>query len=993
MLFIGYPPIFHTFETSMRYSISRNCFFALALFILSIDAAVAQRYSAHYRHDQQAWVDSVFNSLTPDQRLGQLFMVAAYSNRDSAHIQSLEKLIREQHIGGLIFFQGGPVRQARMTNHLQSISKVPLMLAMDAEWGIGMRLDSTIDYPRQMTLGAIQDDSLVHRFGQEVARQMKRMGMHINFAPVVDVNSNAANPVIGTRSFGEDRYNVARKGVAYMRGMQNERIMACAKHFPGHGDTDSDSHHTLPIIRHGYERLDSLELYPFKRMIDNGVGSMMVAHLYIPTLDNTPNLASTLSPKVVNGLLKDTLGFDGLIFTDALNMKGVSKYFGPGEVEMKALLAGNDVMEFAEDVPKAMQLIRKAVEEGRITQKEIDERCRKVLNAKAWFGLHHYRPVKVEGLVEDLNNGSAKAMLNELTASSLTLLFNKNAFPVRTDDGKRTASLVFGDGADNRFQQMLSRYAQIAHYNMDESTSQAERFRILDELKDHDRVILSIHGLSSRRSQNYGIDQTHLDVINELSYSTDLVINVFGNPYALSRLPGLEHAAALLFSFSQTDESEEFAAQAIFGGVAVSGRLPVTANRNFRVGDGVNSAKTRLGFTEPWQVGLDDQRLKDIDDIVKEAIDSKAIPGAQVLVARNGMVVYERQFGHHTYETERAVESDDVYDLASITKVAASLPAFMKLVDDGEVSVDDKVSDHVSRLRNTNKKNITFRDMLAHYAQLKPWIPFYWETLKDGGPDSTYYRAEPSDSFSIQVAEDLFLRKDYPDTMYKVIDDSELLSRKRYKYSDLGYYYMKELIEEKTSTALDAFTSEHFYRPLGLRHLGFFPRRMIPLEHIVPTEYDMGYRKQLLRGHVHDMGAAMLGGVGGHAGLFSNSHDLAVLMQLYLNEGTYGGKRYISEETIREFIKCQFCKNGNRRGIGFDKPEPDGNGGPTCDCVSYLSFGHTGFTGTMAWADPEKEIVYIFLSNRIYPDAENRKLLKMDVRTRIQQVIYDALRE
>ena len=971
---------------TMRYGL-------LLIMLLGLTVTgLAQERPAFYNHDKQAWVDSVFNSMTPDERLAQLFMVAAYSNKDSAHIKEVEKLIRDYKIGGLIFFQGGPVRHATMQNYLQEASDVPLMIAMDAEWGVGMRLDTTIDYPRQMTLGAIQDDELLYDFGAEVARQMKRLGMHINFAPVVDVNSNAANPVIGTRSFGENKINVANKGIAVMKGMQDNHIMACAKHFPGHGDTDSDSHLTLPIIKHSYERIDSLELYPFKRTIDAGMGSMMVAHLYIPELDNTKNQASTLSPKIVNGLLKDSLGFEGLIFTDALNMKGVSKYYGPGEVELMAFLAGNDVMEFAEDVPKAMELIRKKVEEGKVSQEDIDARCRKVLHAKAWFGLDDYQPVDLRNLTADLNNSRARAVHNELVANSLTLLIDKNTIPIKELD-KNIACLVFGDEADNEFQKTLSKYAPIDLFQLQKGAAQQERFNLLNQLKTYDKVILSVHGMSSRRSRNYGVTQDLLDVIAELSFSTELIINVFGNPYSLARIPGLEHANGLLFSYSQTEVSERMAAQAIMGGIGVSGKLPVTANRTFREGDGISTSKIRMAFGEPAQVGLDESILMRIDSLTIDAIEKKATPGAQVLVAKGGVVVYNKNFGHHTYEGKRAVKSNDVYDLASITKIGASLASFMQLVDEGKVSVDDKVSKHLPELKTTNKKDITFRDMLAHYARLKAWIPFYWKTVKDGEPDSTYYQPEKSAEFPIHVAQNLYMRADYPDSIYQIINDSDLRSRKQYKYSDLGYYYMKEVVERLSGMPLEQYVAEQFYQPLGLETMGFLPRKRIEIDRLVPTEYDMAFRKQLVKGDVHDPGAAMMGGVGGHAGLFSNATDLAVMMQMFLNEGEYGGKRYISSETIKEFIKCQYCKNGNRRGIGFDKPEPEGNGGPTCDCVSLLSFGHSGFTGTIAWADPEQDIVYIFLSNRVYPDAENTKLLKMDVRTNIQQVIYDSIVE
>lgn len=963
----------------------------VAMFFIGLGAN-AQKRPIFYEHDKNAWVDSVFNSLTPDERLAQLFMVAAYSNKDTAHVNSLERLIRDNKIGGLIFFQGGPVRQANMCNHLQSVSKVPMMIAMDAEWGIGMRLDSTIDYPRQMALGAIKDDRLLYDFGVETARQMKRMGMHVNFAPVVDVNSNAENPVIDTRSFGENKLQVAKKGIAIMKGMQDNGILACAKHFPGHGDTDSDSHLTLPTIKHPISRLEDIEFYPFREMIKEGIGSMMVAHLNIPALDTTTNLAATLSPQIVNGLLREQMGFDGLIFTDALNMKGVSNFYQPGEVELKAFLAGNDVMEFAEDVPKAMQLIRQAVLDSIVTQEEIDRRCLKVLNAKAWFGLHNYRPIEIAGLTEDLNNGQARSLHERLVENSLTLLRNKDELiPIGHLEQMHIASLVIGDTLENEFQKMLSKYAQVDHYALASRNLTDTLDTLIMKLQMYDVVIVSIHDLSSKRVKNYGVTQPLLDLIGVLNEHTKVVVNLFESPYGLSRMPGFENVNTVLFSFERSAVSQRLSAQAIFGGVAISGTLPVTANRMFAYGSGMKTHKTRLAYGDPFQVGMDERILAGVDAITLEAIKAKATPGAQLLIAKDGIVVYEKTFGHHTYDEKEPVLPSDIYDLASITKIAASLLSFMKLVDEKKVDVNDEVSDHLLELKKTNKKKLIFRDMLAHQGRLQAWIPFYQNTLKNGDPDPRYYQTEQSEGFPHEVANNLYMRKDYPDSMYRIINRSDLIEKGQYKYSDLGYYYIKKLVKLEGDQPLDEYSTDNFYLPLGLQTMGFKPKDRFELARIIPTEYDMTFRKQLIHGDVHDPGAAMLGGVGGHAGLFSNANDLAVIMQLFLNKGQYGGKRYISEKTISEFTKCQFCQDGNRRGIGFDKPEPSGKGGPTCECVSYLSFGHTGFTGTMAWADPDKEIVYIFLSNRVYPDADNNKLIKMDVRTRIQQVIYDSL--
>lgn len=966
----------------------------IGLFLISVftcSGLNAQEKPVFRNHGKQAWVDSIFNSMTPDQRLAQLFMVAAYSNRDSAHIKQLQKLVEDQKIGGLIFFQGGPVRQASMCNYLQARSDVPMLIAMDAEWGLGMRLDSTISYPRQMTLGAIMNDELIYDMGAEIARQMKRMGMHVNFAPVVDVNSNAANPVIGTRSFGENKNLVTRKGIAYMKGMQDNQVLACAKHFPGHGDTDSDSHKTLPIINHDYARIDSLELFPFKGLIKDGIGSMMVAHLYIPSLDNTPNLASTLSPKIVNGLLRDSLDYDGLIFTDALNMKGVSKYFGPGEVDLKAFLAGNDVMLFAEDVPTAMRKIREAVDQGKTTQAEVDRRCRKVLETKAWAGLDKYAPVRLANLVEDLNDNHAVGVNNSLIRASITTLINENnSIPLKTDASKKYASVVINQIGGNAFQETLSRYTHFDEFQIFSKAESSRYKEVARMIKDHDVVVVSIVSKSSRRSKNYGITQNMLELINSIPEEKTLIISLFGNPYMLSRVPGFEKADALLLGYKNSELADRNMAQAIMGGIGTSGHLPVTANRTYRAGDGIITAKTRLGWAAGSEVGMDSKILNYVDSITLDAISEKATPGAQVMVSKDGMIFYDKQFGHHTYDGKREVEKGDLYDLASITKIASSLLAFMRLVDEGKISIDDKLEDHLPGLKLTNKGKISFRDMLAHQAQLKAWIPFYLKTLKDGAPDTNLYKTTSQPGFTNRVAENLYMMNSYADSIQYRIDDSSLRSKKAYKYSDLGYYYIKQIVEKYVKMPIDSFVTKEFYEPMGLRNMRFHPRKHFEMNRLVPTEYDMNFRKQLVHGDVHDPGAAMIGGVGGHAGLFSTATDLMALMQMYLNMGEYGGQRFISEATMKEFTRCQFCAKDNRRGLGFDKPVPDGDGGPTCNCVSLVSFGHTGFTGTMAWADPEEQIVYVFLSNRVYPDAENKKLLRMDVRTRIQEMIYDA---
>ena len=944
------------------------------------------------------WVDSVFGSLSEVDRIAQLFMVAAYSNKNQEHVDEITELIKKYKIGGLIFFQGGPIRQAILTNKYQSLAETPLLVSIDAEWGLAMRLDSTVKYSRQMMLGAIQDDALIYQMGADIAEQCKRLGIHVNLAPVIDVNNNPKNPVINSRSFGEDKYNVARKGIAYMKGMQDNNILANAKHFPGHGDTDVDSHKGLPVIKHSKYRLDNLELYPFKALIKEGIGSMMVAHLSIPTLDSTPNLASTLSKPIVTGLLEEELGFKGLIFTDALNMKGVSAYYKPGEVDVKALIAGNDVMLFSQDVPTAIKKFRKAISRGEITQKEIDERCKKILQAKYWCGLDKDPIIELENLYEDLNQYKYPALNRKLVENSITLLTNKNdLIPLKSLDTFRIASLAIGVDQFNQFQKTMDKYAVIEHFNIKNDASENDRDWMIQQLDSFDVVIVGLHGMSQSPGRKFGIKPETVELISALRERPNkLILSVFGNPYSLGALYGIDNGEGLLMCYQDNDLIQDVAAQAIFGGVTVSGKLPVSASTVFELGNGMDIKESiRFKYASPEAIGLKTEDLERIDAIVAEGISKKAFPGCQVLVAKEGVVVYNKVFGHHTYKEKRAVKEDDLYDLASITKIASTTMTLMRMMDEYGLSLDQNLCDYIPELVDTTEyQNLNFRLMLAHHSGLASWIPFYVQTLIKGMPRYDVYSMAKSEMYPQRVADKLYINKDYEDEIYKRILATSLRKKRIYRYSDLGYYFFKKIIEKEVKMPVNEYVQETFYKPLGLTTMGFLPRNRFELDRIVPTEYDMSFRKQLIHGDVHDPGAAMMGGVGGHAGLFANANDLAKIMQLLINEGEYGGSRFLSRESIKEFTRCQFCDVDsieNRRGAGFDKPVRDGVGGPTCQCISYDSFGHSGFTGTLAWADPDEKIVYIFLSNRIYPNADNRKLIKMGTRTKIMQAIYDAV--
>ncbi len=948
-----------------------------------------------YQHS--AWVDSVFQTLSPDERIAQLIMVAAYSNRGPEHRQELMKLIKEQKIGGLVFFQGGPVRQARLTNDYQKASKVPLLIAMDAEWGIGMRLDSTISYPFQMTLGAIQEDQMLYQMGVEVAHEMERLGMHINFAPVVDVNNNPKNPVIGFRSFGENKYNVAKKSIAYMNGMQDNNILTTAKHFPGHGDTGTDSHLALPQINHSLERLDTLELYPFREIIKAGVGGIMVAHLNIPALDATKDLPSSLSKPIVTGLLKDKMGFKGLIVTDAMNMKGVTRSNPPGVVDKDALLAGNDLLEFTEDVAKTISEVRKAINQGLLTQEAIDTRCRKVLAVKQWVGLNHYKPVVLENLVTELNTPTAQLLNRKLTEASLTVLRNDSELmPIMRLDTLNMASVSFGAKKTTAFQQMLSLYTGVKHFTLPENATQAQVDQVKAQLKNYDLVIAGIHDDSRYPRNKISLSAAAMNFAGELAGRENTIFAVFKNPYVLSKLKNIAQADGLIVTYQDTDNAEELAAQLIFGGVGANGKLPVSAGNLFAAGDGLEvKGGIRFNYTLPEDAGMNSITLyHDIDSLVNEAITMKAIPGCEVFVAKDRKVVMYKAYGLHEYSDTVTVKKTDLYDLASITKVSSALPALMQLYDEGKFDLNAGIDTYLPYFRHSNKAGVPFRDILAHQARFKPWIAYWQNTLRKNGSHKWFtIKADSSRRFPVKLTDNMWLHRKYKKKIYKAIKKSPLEEEKKYLYSGLAFYLLPEIVEKLTGEDFVTYLNEHIYKPLGATTLGYQPDKRFSLDRIVPTENDYLFRHEPIHGPVHDEGAVMMGGISGNAGLFANANDLAKLTQMYEDMGTYGGKRYISEATMQEFTRYQFPDNDNRRGLGFDKPnlEYKGDDNNTAKDASEASFGHTGFTGTLTWADPEAGLVYVFLSNRVQPTRDNTRLYQLNTRTKIQQAIYDAI--
>lgn len=974
----------------------RNLLFLISILIIS-SAFISPEKSTKDIPDflklQSAWVDSVFNSLSDQERLAQLFMVAAYSNKDMKHVKEVRELIQNYNIGGLIFMQGGPGRQAKLNNYYQDKAKTPLLISIDGEWGLAMRLDSTPKYPKQMTLGAIQNDSLIYRMGQQIAKECKRMGIHVNFAPVADVNNNPLNPVIGMRSFGEDKYNVANKAVMYMKGMQSMGIMANGKHFPGHGDTESDSHVSLPLINQSKERIDSLELYPFRRLFNEGLSSIMVAHLFVPALDTTKNRATTLSPYIVNDLLKTKMGFQGLVFTDALNMKGVASFYEPGIVDVKALLAGNDVLLFAENVPKAIEQIKLAIQNGEITQEQINERCKKILKAKFWCGLNKLQYVNPKNINEDLNTRESRNINSLLAEASVTILENKNQMlPLKRLDTLHIAEVSIGETKSNHFSSSLSKYTKTNFFGIPHDATKSMRDTLLSQLKKYNCVIVQLNKTTYKAEKDFGCTQGSIEVLSAICEQNNAIVCLFSNPYLTNKLKNLDKAKSVLMLYESNEFSQKAAADAIVGAIAVNGKLPVSTQK-YKLKSGIDiSAKIRVQYVNPERMGIYLPKLKQIDSIAYEGIKEQAYPGCQITAIKNGKIFYQKSFGKQTYEPNaEKISNETIYDLASVTKILSSSLSLMKLSSEKQFDHQQTLGYYLPELQNTNKYDLTLTEVLSHQAGLVAWIPFWQRTVdKTYNYKPGYYSTTYSSEFSNKVSDDLYALKSYTDSIYKQLIDSKIENRGKYLYSDLGYYFTKKIIEQKTNKPINVYVSENFYKPLNLG-ITYLPLQSYSLKQISPTEDDAKFRKRLVHGYVHDQAAALMGGVAGHAGLFGNSTDVAILMQMILNNGKYAGITFLDSAVVSEFTKTHYPEN--RRGLCFDKPEFDEKkDSPVTKECSLKSFGHYGFTGTFAWADPESDLIVVFLSNRVYPNAENNKITKMAIRGKIHRSFYEAFK-
>lgn len=962
--------------------------------VINPEKKISTKFITNSQLLENQWVDSVFASMDNDQKIGQFFMVAVNPTQGEAHFKKLETLIQTNYIGGLIFFQGEPYSYATLNNRFQLGSKVPLLIGIDGEWGLAMRVNSTMAFPKQITLGAIQDNSLIYTMGTEIARQCKRLGIHLNFAPVVDINSNPNNPVIGYRSFGEIRENVAAKSSAYMKGMQNNQLLACAKHFPGHGDTQTDSHFTLPQVSYSNERMHDVELYPFQELINDSIKSIIVGHLQVPFYDSRP---ATLSQSIITTLLKNEMGFKGLVITDALNMRGVRHGQGisSGDVDLQAFVAGNDILLYSENIPEGIRKIKEAVQNGIIIQQDIDARVRKILHAKYWVGLQRFKSIDTSNLYQELHTPEATQIKQELFENAITVVKDTpNILPFNAEVG-RFVSVSLDLTTGNGFQQELSKQASFQHFTSNSKTDESFLNEVLKNVDSTQTVVVSVHDINKKSANRLALTYNVQDFVKRLEKKVArVVVCVFGSPYSLKFFP---ETPTLICGYEDDEAAYGAMAKIIFGKIPATGKLPVSVENLYKAGDGINiSMAGRMSKASPESVGMNSGELSTIDALINASINQKVFPGCQLMVARKGKIIIDKAFGKTSYDANgQAVNSTIIYDLASVTKATATVQTVMYLYDKKQLNLDEKISFYLPELKGSNKEHLIIKDILWHQAGLVAYIPFWERTRIPLGWKTEFYSNKQSSEYTLPVAEGMYAKPAIRDSVWKWVIKSPLINKREkdgtygYVYSDLGMMMMQHLVERILNQSLDSFTARYFYEPLGMTTTGFNPLARFAKAQIAPTEQDNLFREKLLQGTVQDQTAAMLGGVSGHAGLFSNANDLIKLLQMNLNRGSFGKKEFFSESTVNLFTNSKATHGF--RGLGWDKLPSDGESNYISSKVSPSSYGHSGYTGTLVWVDPEKELVFVFLSNRVHTSVANNKINNLKIRRRIMDIVYKSI--
>jgi len=824
---------------------------------------------------------------------------------------------------------------------------------------------------------------LVSKYAETIGENLHETGHNFVIGPSLEVLYNDQNPHTMAHSFSDDPEVVLENARAFVSGMKKAGIQSVVGSYPGIGNMNRGFDQDSPIVYSRMNQLERVDMVPFKGLINEGIQGILVANAAIPAVDSNRDAMASSSHRI-HKLLHDKLGFNGLVWCDLTTSKSDQSFVNATNY----LVAGNDVVIISGDLNTQVKQIQKSIRLGIISQEEIDRKCKRVIQAKLWM-----RQSEPRKTTEENNQIQIELREREIVQASLTLLRNVDfTVPIQALDTTKIAVVKIGNEGDVLDPYLVNRYSPADVFDISFSELEKGYAAFQKRESDYNIVIILANPEAAVNRKRFGMSEHYQSVIERIGYSQRTILVWNGNPKGLLQVISVPSIAAIISGHKSGRLTDDFALQAVFGGRPISGRLKRKLGVEFMREAGIETKKTRLAYGIPEEVGVRSEFLVDIDKIAYSAITEKACPGSQVWFAKDGMVVVDNTYGYHTYQRKDTVKPTDLYDLASITKIAGSVAGMMKLSQDSLFNLDHNLCDYLSEWVDTTAyMNMGMREIFSHQAGLPAFIPFYAKTLRKGVPRFDVYSLAQNDIYSHRVARELYIHKDQPDKMFRQILRHPIKSQKKYKYSDVGYYFALRIIEKQSGMKMEDYLDQVYYKPLGLSTMTYRPLKKFDKKQIAPTEYDRYFRNQLVHGDVHDPGAAMLGGVGGHAGLFSNANDLGVLMQMYLNGGSYGGNEYFDSSIIADFVQCQFCDNDNRRGAGFDKPLTDGSSGPSCGCTDLNAFGHQGFTGTVTWADPRDQVVYVFLSNRVYPDASNKKLAHMNIRTDIQQVFHDAI--
>ena len=982
-------------QSTFMHKLKSICLFFLLLglgFVCRADSYNARSSYQFLTIENYMWAEQVMHSMSLEEKIAQLLMISVYPDGSDIPWNETLSIVRKYHPGGVCFFSGTPIRQIRMTNRLQALSKIPMLVAIDGEWGPSMRLDSCVRFPRQMLLGALpeRDVNLVYRMGLAVGKQCQCLGIHINFAPCVDVNNNPQNPVINSRSFGERPDKVAMMSIAYMQGMQDVSVAACAKHFPGHGDTQVDSHFSLPIITKSLVDMEARELYPFRRIVDAGVQMVMVGHLRVPALDSASNSISSLSKPIVTDFLRNNIGFDGLVITDAMGMKAVrSQYPANGEAEIRALLAGVDIVLMPSDLSVVIPAIKAAVRQGRIPEELIEERCRRVLAFKSSKGLNETPVIDTKGVEAKLNLLEDNVLVDSLEAEAMTLLRNEgNILPLVPSVAEKSLLLLIGSTSDTAYYSRLAKERGMGYLQV---SRDAQPSQYISTVAPYDQVVVVTLNTNQTPSKNYGITDEMLKFLNVVLEGKKVVLGLMGNPYALPRFSNLEKYQAVVVGYTCTKSIVETFMDHIFGERDFSGTLPVSVD-GFVAGSGMHLPVQQPVQLEPQILydnfsALSDRTTYRIDSLVTSCIKMKVMPGCQILAMKSGKLLFYKNYGSLRYDKKQPVTTETMYDLASMTKALSTTLALMKLYDEGKIDIEAPLSTYVPASVGTQVGTFTLKELMTHTTGLPAGLLFYKHLMSDKKWSSQWVRTKPTEGFSVCAAQGMYLRDDFPKVALQMILDCKV-TQKKYIYSDLNFILLKEVVEAVSGRTLDVYVMENFYKPLGLVRTGYNPLTFIQDGNIAPTENDTYFRFQQLQGYVHDPSAAVFGCVSGNAGLFSTAQEVSVLMSMLINGGEYKGYRCLSKATVDKFTAVCPMHGCDRRGLGFDMPAGGGTSTIIPTQASQRTFGHQGFTGTVFWCDPDNGLTYVFLSNRVFPKAQPNNLSKSRLRYIVHEEIY-----